>query len=120
MSPTALEDKARVFLLCRMSATSLATVISSPSSIHATPRAITILVWKPDHFNRSSRAGISVRIVPGWSVAVSVLTNVHHLRSGRFNKLIATAPHSAPTFLHYRAQNIVCEYAISRNRLDDP
>ncbi len=47
--------------LVRVSATALATVISRPSRIQATPRATTIRVWNGDQGNRSMRAGMSVR-----------------------------------------------------------
>src|SRR5215471_8659421 len=43
--------------------TELATVICSPSRIHAAPRPATIRVWNGDQLNRSSRAGIVDRIV---------------------------------------------------------
>jgi hypothetical protein len=39
-------------------------VTSSPSRIQTVPSAATIVQWKLDHGNRSSRAGIFVRIVP--------------------------------------------------------
>jgi hypothetical protein len=42
--------------------TLLATVISRPSSTHATPRAMMSRVWKPDHPSRSSRAGMTLRM----------------------------------------------------------
>src|SRR5580765_5495544 len=42
--------------------TELATVICSPSRIHAPPRPHTSRVWNGDQFNRSRRAGIRLRI----------------------------------------------------------
>src|SRR5215467_15569630 len=50
--------------------TELATVICSPSRIHAPPRPMTSRVWNGDQFSRSSRAGIRLRIGRG---AVSVV-----------------------------------------------
>src|SRR5579871_1677975 len=43
--------------------TELATVICSPSRIHAPPRPHTSRVWNGDQFSRSRRAGIRLRIV---------------------------------------------------------
>src|SRR6478609_2070317 len=63
--PTAAEDRPRVSGWVSVSATALATVISKPSRIHATPSATTILVWNGDHGSRSRRAGIRLRTTPG-------------------------------------------------------
>ncbi len=62
--PTAAEDMASVSGLVSVSATALATVISSPSRIQATPSATTIRVWKGDQGSRSMRAGMRLRIEP--------------------------------------------------------
>ena len=45
--------------------TALATVISSPSRIQATPSAMTIRVWNGDHGSLSIRAGMRLRMAPG-------------------------------------------------------
>jgi hypothetical protein len=47
-------------LSLRRSATSLAIVISSPSSTQATPSVITMWVWNRDQCIRSTRTGMSV------------------------------------------------------------
>ena len=45
-------------------ATEPTIVTSSPSRIHTVPRPMTISQWKRAHGSRSSRAGMSVSIVP--------------------------------------------------------
>ena len=64
MSATAPADMFMVLLSVRSGPTLLEIVISRPSRIHATPSAITILVWKRDHGRRSIRAGIRL-LIPG-------------------------------------------------------
>src|SRR5579863_8205021 len=58
MSLTAPADMFSVLCSVRSDPTLAAMVISRPSSIHATPSAITSLVWNFDQGNRSIRAGI--------------------------------------------------------------
>src|SRR3954454_13482503 len=65
MRPAWVEDRLSVSASVSLSTTALATVISRPSRIQATPRAITMRVWKGDHGKRSIRAGIRLRITPG-------------------------------------------------------
>ena len=60
-----MEESASVSGWVSTSVTELATVISSPSRIQATPRAITIRVWNGDHGSRSIRAGMRLRTTPG-------------------------------------------------------
>ncbi|HYN73300.1 MAG TPA: hypothetical protein VES60_12435 [Nakamurella sp.] len=57
--PTAADGNPRVVGSVSVSAMALAlaTVISRPSSSHATPGARTMRVWNGDHGNRSRRAG---------------------------------------------------------------
>src|ERR1700683_2908305 len=62
MSAAPATDKCRVAFSVRSGLTLLAIVISKPSRIQATPRAITSLVWNRDHGSRSIRAGIRLRI----------------------------------------------------------
>src|SRR4051794_35592589 len=65
MRPTWVVLSPRPSLLVSWAATAPATVISSPSRIHATPRATTMRVWKGDQGNRSMRAGMRLRMTPG-------------------------------------------------------
>src|SRR4051794_4183030 len=65
MNPACPVDRLRVSASVSLSTTALATVISSPSRIQATPRAITMRVWKGDQGSRSIRAGMRLRITPG-------------------------------------------------------
>src|SRR4051794_4540029 len=65
MNPAAADDRCSVSGLVSTDVTELATVISRPSRIQATPRATTIRVWKGDHGRRSIRAGIRLRMAPG-------------------------------------------------------
>src|SRR5215471_21057062 len=53
--------------------TELATVICSPSRIHAPPSPHTSRVWNGDQFSRSRRAGIRLRIGRG-AVPVVLIT----------------------------------------------
>src|SRR5690349_23685394 len=62
MSLTAPADMLSVSLSVRSAPTLLAMVISRPSRIHATPSAITSLVWNFDQGKRSIRAGMRLRI----------------------------------------------------------
>ena len=71
--PTAAEDRPRVSGWLSVSATALATVISRPSRIHATPSATTIRVWNGDQGSRSMRAGIRLRTAPGAGVFAAVV-----------------------------------------------
>src|SRR5580693_1170709 len=75
MSETLPADIFRVLCSVRSGPTLAAIVISRPSRTHATPRAITSLVWNRDHGNLSIRAGIRVRrleplVVRGEVVAI--------------------------------------------------
>src|SRR5437764_6886959 len=87
MSPTLLADSPRVLFLLSTSATALATVISRPSRIHATPSATTIRVWNRDQGNRSMRAGISVRTPDDAGTGVAAMTT-----SLRANRLAGLPP----------------------------
>ena len=62
MSLTAPADMLSVLCNVRSGPTLLAMVISRPSRIHATPSAMTSLVWNFDQGNRSIRAGIRLRM----------------------------------------------------------
>src|ERR1700734_2713894 len=62
MSLTAPADMLSVFLSVRSDPTLAAMVISRPSRIHATPSAITSLVWNFDQGNRWIRAGMRLRM----------------------------------------------------------
>src|SRR3954449_6692708 len=81
MNPAAVDERWRVSASVSLSTTALATVISSPSRIQATPRAITMRVWKGDHGNRSIRAGMRLRIAPG--VRASLVVVIDRLRADR-------------------------------------
>src|SRR3954464_8888750 len=65
MSPAWVEESPSVSGWVSLSTTALATVISSPSRIQATPSAITMRVWNGDQGNRSIRAGMRLRMPPG-------------------------------------------------------
>ena len=71
--PAAADERPSVSGFVRMSVTELATVISRPSRIHATPSATTIRVWKGDHGSRSMRAGIRLRTAPGAGAFAAVV-----------------------------------------------
>src|SRR3954463_12668104 len=73
MSPAAADDRCSVSGLVSTDVTELATVISRPSRIQATPRATTIRVWKGDHGRRSIRAGIRLRMAPGAGASLVVV-----------------------------------------------
>src|SRR2546423_13586346 len=77
ISPTCVEESPRVSGLVRVSATALATVISRPSRIHATPNAVTSRVWNGDQGNRSIRAGIRLRITPGADAGAGAVISHH-------------------------------------------
>ena len=62
MSATALADMCSVLLWVRVGPTLLAMVISRPSRTHATPSAITSLVWNLDQGSLSIRAGMRLRM----------------------------------------------------------
>lgn len=84
--PAAVDDSARVSGWVSVSTTALATVISSPSRIQATPSATTIRVWKGDHGNRSSRAGMRLRMTPGdgaWAASDVIAMNASRRVHGR-------------------------------------
>src|SRR3982751_242907 len=80
-APAWVELRPSESLFVRSATTPLATVISSPSRIQATPRAITMRVWKGDHGNRSIRAGMRLRIAPG--VRASLVVVIDRLRADR-------------------------------------
>ena len=73
MSLTAPADIFSVFFNVRSGPTLAAIVISSPSRIQATPRAITSLVWNLDQGSRSIRAGIRLRMYGLLSVVEDVV-----------------------------------------------
>src|SRR3954452_14740591 len=79
MKPAWPVDRWSVSGWVSLSVTALATVISKPSRIQATPRAITIRVWNGDQGNRSIRAGIRLRITPG--AGASRLVVIERLRA---------------------------------------
>src|SRR6476619_1849685 len=89
-SPAAVEDSPSVSGWVRTSVTELATVISSPSRIHATPRAITIWVWNRDHGSRSIRAGMRLRTTPG--AGADVVTERCYPHLGIANRPIGGLP----------------------------
>jgi hypothetical protein len=64
-------------------AAALATVISSPSRIQATPSATTMRVWNGDHGSRSIRAGMRLRITPGIVASGAVVIDDLRLGMGR-------------------------------------
>jgi hypothetical protein len=70
--PTAVVESPRRSLSVSFSPTLLAIVISRPSRIQQVPRATTIRVWNGDQGNRSMRAGIRERTLPGCSVVPPV------------------------------------------------
>src|SRR5215470_9798669 len=83
ISPTSVEVMPSVEDLVSSPDTELATVICSPSRIHAPPRPITSRVWNGDQFNRSSRAGIRLRIGFGAaSVVVLIAAPSGNCRGG--------------------------------------
>jgi hypothetical protein len=73
-SPTAPADMCSACGVFSTPAIELATVISSPSRIHATPSATTRRVWKELHGSRSMRAGIVLRMTSSSTVAASVMS----------------------------------------------
>src|SRR5919107_6444012 len=81
MSPTCVVVRPSVSSLVSWAATALATVISRPSRIQATPRATTMRVWNGDQGNRSIRAGIRLRMAPGASAGLDRLV-IEHLQFG--------------------------------------
>src|SRR5687768_1987254 len=82
MSPTCVVVRWSVSALVSLAAAALATVISSPSRIHATPRAMTIRVWNGDHGSRSIRAGMRLRMAPGAGADASWVVVIERLRAG--------------------------------------
>src|SRR5690348_12719704 len=89
MAPTAVEDMFSVSGCARAPATELAMVISSPSSTHATPSAMTSRVWNGDHGSRSTLAGIRLRTTPG---AASVVVSMSGPPSQQFGDAEAGKP----------------------------
>jgi hypothetical protein len=81
MSLTAPADIFSVFFNVRSGPTLAAIVISSPSRIQATPRAITSLVWNLDQGSRSIRAGIRLRMYGLLSVVEDVVAILRSLFS---------------------------------------
>src|SRR3954447_774093 len=88
MSPAWVEESPSVSGWVSLSTTALATVISSPSRIQATPSAITMRVWKGDQGNRSIRAGMRLRIAP--DVDASWVVVIERLRAGLDELLAGT------------------------------
>src|SRR3954454_6415244 len=80
MKPAAADDRCSVSGLVSTEVTELATVISSPSRIHATPSATTIRVWNGDQGSRSIRAGMRLRMAPDVGAASYVLV-IERLRA---------------------------------------
>src|SRR3954451_16760410 len=80
MNPACPVDRLRVSSSVSLSTTALATVISSPSRIHATPRAMTMRVWKGDQGSRSMRAGMRLRMLPGACAAGAVVMDSSWVR----------------------------------------
>src|ERR1700756_5117661 len=72
MSAAELAESPSEVFSVRSGLTLLAIVISSPSSTHATPSAVTSLVWNRDHGSRSIRAGIRLRILAPLAVSVDI------------------------------------------------
>ncbi len=70
--PTAVVERPRREPSVSFSPTLLAMVISSPSRIQQVPRATTMRVWNGDQGNRSIRAGMRERTLPGCSVVPPV------------------------------------------------
>ena len=70
IKPTDVDDIASVSLSARTPATELAMVISRPSKTHATPSAITILVWNETkavgRFGRGRGFGTSTPVLLRW------------------------------------------------------
>src|SRR3954447_1089800 len=91
MSPASHDANLSVSGLVSCPTTALATVISSPSRIQATPRAITMRVWKGDHGNRSIRAGMRLRITPG--AGASRVGAIERLRARAYS-VVAGGVHS--------------------------
>jgi hypothetical protein len=79
IAPTAVDDMCSVSALVKAPATELATVISRPSRTHATPSAMTILVWNGDHLSRSTLAGIRLRTTPGGALVVECMSTPRFL-----------------------------------------
>ena len=75
-------DSPSVSSLVSWAATAPATVISSPSRIQATPRAMTIRVWNGDQGSRSIRAGMRLRMAPGAGADASWVVVIERLRAG--------------------------------------
>src|SRR3954447_8956479 len=80
MRPASHEASPSVSGLVSWPTTALATVISSPSRIQATPSAITMRVWNGDQGSRSIRAGMRLRIAP--DVGASWVVVIERLRVG--------------------------------------
>src|SRR3954451_19100507 len=78
-APAWVEVSPSESLFVRSATTPLATVISRPSRIQATPRATTMRVWKGDHGHRSIRAGMRLRMAPG--VRASLVVVIERLRA---------------------------------------
>src|SRR5829696_3471781 len=79
--PACVELRPSVSSLVSSATTPLATVISSPSRIQATPRATTIRVWNGDHGSRSIRAGMRLRMAPGEGADASWVVVIERLRA---------------------------------------
>src|SRR3954453_11653817 len=98
MSPASQEASPSVFASVSLPTTALATVISSPSRIQATPRATTMRVWNGDQGNRSMRAGMRLRMAPGADACgAAVISDLH---GGREAPGIPTQAVDAPKDLH--------------------
>src|SRR5689334_19546085 len=83
--------------------TELATVISRPSRIQATPRAMTMRVWNGDQGNLSIRAGIRLRMAPGWAGA-SLVIAIERLRARVIAVPIRLFPFRKPVNRPYHAR----------------
>src|SRR4051812_1719349 len=76
MRPTCVVVRCRVEVCVSTAAIAPAMVISMPSSTHAVPRAITILVWKGAQLRRSILAGMRLRTAPAGTAAELALADI--------------------------------------------
>src|SRR2546421_30735 len=94
ISPTAAEDRPRVSGWVRVAATALATGISRPSRLHATPSPTTILVWNGEQGTRARsgrggrRSAVAVVVAPP-----PPRRRAKRLRRGEVLRGLVWAPH---------------------------
>src|SRR5438132_5871208 len=84
--------RCRVCSLCSTGPTRLAIVISSPSSTHATPSAITSRLWNGAQGSRSIRAGTRLLTTPEGVSLIVLLPGGRRPRRGRRRPTTATCP----------------------------